>query len=161
MPTPFDACGRDLLDVVPSVMRFIRAEMRSHREPGLSVPQFRALLHIGRNSNISMKEVAGHLGLTAATTSTLVDGLVKRGLARRTPSSNDRRRVIVSLTSEGCTDMEDSERETQRALAAAIAHLSPEEVHAVRQSMTALRRVFIASPSPERDGALLKTSKKR
>jgi len=146
MPTPFDACGRDLLDVVPSVMRFIRTEMRSHRGPGLSVPQFRTLLHIGRNPNTSMKDVAEHLGLTPATTSTLVDGLVKRGLAKRSPYPGDRRRVLLTLTTDGRTDMEDSMRETQKALAVTISRLSPEDLHAVRQAMSSLRRVFVTTP---------------
>jgi DNA-binding MarR family transcriptional regulator len=149
MPTPFDACGRDLLDVIPTVMRFIRTEMRSHRGPGLGIPQFRTLLHIGRNPNTPMKGIADYLGLTPATTSSLVDGLVKRGLAKRSASPGDRRRVMLTLTTEGRTVMEDSMRETQKALAAAIVRLSPEEVHVVRQSMSALRRVFLAAALAE------------
>jgi DNA-binding MarR family transcriptional regulator len=145
MPTPFDACGRDLLDVIPSVMRFIKIEMRSHRGPGLSVPQFRALLHIGRNPNTSMKQVADNLGLTPATTSTLVGGLVNRGLAVRTAACGDRRRVTLALTAEGRSDMEDSMRATHKALAAALVTLTPEEVHMVRQATSALRRAFAVS----------------
>jgi hypothetical protein len=38
-----------LLDVLPQVMRAIRAEMRSHRALGLSVPQFRALGFVRRH----------------------------------------------------------------------------------------------------------------
>ena len=36
-----DDCAREVLEVVPLIMRAIRTDMRSHRTPDLSVPQFR------------------------------------------------------------------------------------------------------------------------
>ena len=49
-----DECARQLLDTTPQVMRFIRAEMRSHRGHDLSVPQFRTLTFINRNPEVSL-----------------------------------------------------------------------------------------------------------
>ena len=43
-----DTIAREILDVVPIVMRMIRAEMRSQRSADLAIPQFRALLFISR-----------------------------------------------------------------------------------------------------------------
>ncbi|MGA2378038.1 MAG: MarR family transcriptional regulator, partial [Spirochaetia bacterium] len=59
-----DECAREVLDVVPSVMRFIRTEMRSHRALDLTVPQFRSLVIIERAAGTSLTGVAEHLGLT-------------------------------------------------------------------------------------------------
>ncbi len=81
-----DVCAEEVLEVVPSVMRFIRGEMRGSRRPDLSVPQFRALGHLRRNAGTSLSALAEYLGLTAASTSTLVDGLVRRQMVSREPS---------------------------------------------------------------------------
>ena len=112
-----EACAAEILDVVPAVMRFIRTEMRSHRAPGLSIPQFRTLMYVRRNRQVSLTGVAEHLGLTPASTSTLVDGLSRRGLLLRVASESDRRRVCLSLTASGQTAMESIRRETRATLA--------------------------------------------
>jgi DNA-binding MarR family transcriptional regulator len=142
MTLSLDACAREVLDVVPSVMRFIRAEMRSHRAPGLSIPQFRALLHVQRNQASSLTSVADHLGLTPATTSALVDGLARRALMVRTPSSSDRRRVRLSLTPSGRTAVSAARLKTQKSLSARLGALSLEELNAITESMSVLRRTF-------------------
>ena len=41
MDVPSDTIAREVLDVVPVIMRTIRAEMRSRRSSDMSVGQFR------------------------------------------------------------------------------------------------------------------------
>jgi len=76
-------CARGLLTGVPSVMRFIRYQMRQHRQAELSVPQFRSLVFLSHNENASLSEMAEHLGLSLPATSRMVELLVKRGWMRR------------------------------------------------------------------------------
>ncbi len=78
-----DECARQLLETIPQIMRFIRAEMRSHRGHDLSVPQFRTLTFIHRNPEVSLSHLADHLGLTLPSTSKLVDGLVNQKIITR------------------------------------------------------------------------------
>jgi DNA-binding MarR family transcriptional regulator len=137
-----DSCAREVLDAVPTVMRFIRSEMRGHRTPGLSVPQFRTLLYIHRNEGASLMSVSGHLGLTPATTSTLVDGLCRRGLLQRGASLMDRRRVTLALTASGRKAMESTLLETQKSLGARLEALQPGEMRTLTEAMHCLRRVF-------------------
>jgi DNA-binding MarR family transcriptional regulator len=144
--TSHDACAREILDVIPTVMRFIRAEMKSHRAADLSVPQFRALLRISRSPGTSLGDVAGHLGLTPATTSTLVDGLVRRALVTRSAAAEDRRRITLDLTREGRAAVDSTTRETQKAIAAVISGLGEPEVRRVRRAMQPLRTVFAVAP---------------
>ena len=139
-----DACAKELLDVVPVVMRFIRTEMRSHRTPGLSVPQFRALMYVHRNKGVSLMSVSEHLGLTPPTTSILVDRLTRRALLRRAASPKDRRRITLALTANGIKAMETTLRETQCRLAFVLEGLAPAEMRTVTQSMSFLRRIFSA-----------------
>ena len=146
--TTHDECARELLDVIPAVMRVVRAEMRGHRAAGLSVPQFRALLRISRAPGASLGDVAEHLGITPATTSTLVDGLVRRAFVLRSPAVDDRRRVTLDLTREGRDAMESTTREAQKAIAAVMGGLGEEDVRRIRRAMPPLRSAFTASPRP-------------
>ena len=150
MQSPQDACATEVLDVVPTVMRFIRTEMRSHRAPGLSVPQFRTLMYVHRHREASLTEVAEHLGLTPASTSTLVEGLTRRALLVRAASASDRRRICLSLTAGGQSAMESIRRETRATLAGALSSLAPSELQAVGRAMTALRRTFAEAAQPAR-----------
>ena len=143
-----EACAAEILDVVPTVMRFIRTEMRGHRAPGLSIPQFRTLMHVHRNRQVSLTGVAEHLGLTPASTSTLVDGLSRRGLLLRVASESDRRRICLSLTATGQSAMESIRRETRATLAGALSSLAPSELRAIGRAMTVLRRTFAEAARP-------------
>ncbi len=78
-----DAIAREVLDIVPIVMRVIRTEMRNQGSAEMGMPQFRALLFISRNPGSSLLAVAHHLGLTSPTVSKMVDGLVLNSLVRR------------------------------------------------------------------------------
>ena len=68
--------ARELMEVVPLVMRTFRAEMRGSRANDLSVPQFRALGFVHRKPGTSLSDVAEHIGLALPSMSKLIDGLV-------------------------------------------------------------------------------------
>jgi DNA-binding MarR family transcriptional regulator len=143
-----DACAAEILDVVPAVMRFIRTDMRRRGGPGLSVPQFRTLIYVDRNQHRSLTDVAGHLGLTPASTSTLVDGLARRGLLHREAAASDRRRISLSLSATGRAAMESVRRETRAALAATLSSLGAPERRLIVRAMSALRQPFAPSARP-------------
>lgn len=149
MPISPDECAREVLDVVPLIMRTIRAEMRRHRAPGVSVPHFRALAFLNRNEGASLSEVAEYIGLTLPSMSTLIDGLVTRELVTRQTAPTDRRRVTLALTARGKSTLEAARRDTQARLAEILAALSSAERTTVVQALQALRAVF----TPSREGA--------
>ena len=137
-----EQCAREVLDVVPAVMRFIRAEMRRHRAAGLSVPQFRTLAFLERSDGASLGEVAESLGLTAPSACALIDILEERGMVSRAGSPDDRRRLLLALTPTGRDALALSRQETQKRLSALLAGLDAEETAAVTRAMKALHRVF-------------------
>lgn len=147
-----DVCAREVLDVVPSVMRFIRAEMRGHRGPDLSVPQFRSLGFIERVAGTSLGGLAEHLGLTAPSASALIDGLSHRGLVRRLESPGDRRRLTLEITAEGSRVLASARDETQRSLSDRLAVLEGDELSEVTRAMSVLRRVFTAGTTTPSEG---------
>src|SRR4030042_6511601 len=90
-------CSARLLEVVPSIMRHIRHELRSHAMQGLTVPQFRTLNYLRRHPDASLSSVAEHLGLTPPTVSKMIQKLVEQGIIIRN-SALDRRQVRLSLS---------------------------------------------------------------
>jgi DNA-binding MarR family transcriptional regulator len=128
------------------VMRSIRTEMRSHRGPDLTLPQFRALVYLSRRQGSSLSDVAEHLGLTAPSTSVMVDGLVSRGLVARQVHPDDRRRVILALTPAGQAAMESAHEMTENRLAERLEDLPEPERAAIVQAMQALVAVFAMAP---------------
>lgn len=139
--------AHEILDVVPIIMRTIRSEMRSHRGPDLSVPQYRAMNFIRNHPGASLSGVADHVGLTLPSVSKLVDGLVGRGLVIRQESGVDRRRVDLKLTQRGDSILEAAFQHTQACLSHMLAGLSPGDRERVIAAMGILRPVF--SPDDE------------
>lgn len=144
-----ETTAAQVMDTVPLVMRIIRAEMRSHRTPDLTVPQFRALLYVSRREQVSLSDVADHLGLTLPSVSKLVDKLVERGLMFRTNAADDRRRMILTLTPAGQAARESAAQATQARLIEQLNTLSPEECAVVSEAMRLLRRALTSDPGAE------------
>jgi DNA-binding MarR family transcriptional regulator len=142
MPSTQEILAREILDVVPSVMRKIRTEMRSQRYADLAIPQFRALTYINRNPGVSLQAVAHHLGLTSPTVCKMVDGLVLDGLVQRAPHARDRRKITLTLTSQGQVVLEQTRHATQDRLAEVLGHLTPLESETVMQAMQLLHPLF-------------------
>jgi MarR family transcriptional regulator for hemolysin len=137
-----EECAREVLEVVPLVMRAIRAEMRSHRGPDLSVPQFRVLIFLNRHEGASLSHVAGHVGLTLPSMSRMVDGLVARNLVTRQADADDRRRVALTLTTLGRTAMQSAYESTQGHLAERLAALAAPDRTTILKAMQALDSTF-------------------
>ncbi len=150
-PDP-DEIARHLLEAVPLVMRTIRSEMRSHRDPDLSVPQFRALGFIDRNPGASLSDLAEHMGLALPSASRLVEGLVSRNLAKRQEDRADRRRMVLRLTPGGRDTLAGARQATQERLAARLAAFSRKDRAAITQAMLLLRSAFASASRPGEGG---------
>lgn len=138
------ATARELLDMVPRVMRDVRSQMRHHRASDLSVPEFRTLGFLSNHTGVSLSDVADHIGLTLPSMSKLIDGLVERKLVTREFDSADRRRVTLALTGRGRTILQAAHTSTQDYLAQVVSALSPAERATVVQAMRVLRPLFIS-----------------
>lgn len=137
--------ARALLRAVPLVMCVIRDEMRARRAPRMSVPQFRALLYVGRHGGASLSDVAAHQGVALPSMSRLVDGLVARRLIARRGDARDRRRVTLRLTAPGRTQIRKAHRLTETALASHMARLCAHERAQIVRTLSLLYRLFSAT----------------
>lgn len=135
-------CARQVLDVVPAVMRPLRQQMRSHRAAGLSIPQFRALCFVERYDGASLSAVAEHLDLSLPTVSRMINGLVERGYMQRRSSEDDRRHMSLSLRPRGQAVMKTARQATQQFLADKFRDLSAAQREALCLAMQALHQMF-------------------
>jgi DNA-binding MarR family transcriptional regulator len=148
MPVSAAQCAQGVLEVVPTLMRYIRAQMRAHRGAGLSVPQLRALLFVNRHQGAGLGCLAEHLGLTPPSTSKLVEELVKRRLLEREISPADRRRLRLGVSPAGKRLLEAVLQETHGRLSAALSGLGPGQLLSVSRGLQALRSCFAPPGSP-------------
>jgi DNA-binding MarR family transcriptional regulator len=99
-------------DALRGLIRLSRQAETAMVEFSLSLAQYRVLDRLSGGRAVG-KSLAEWLAVRPPTVTSLVDGLVARGLVRRTVDESDRRRVSHELTGPG--------RETYRAVTAAIA----------------------------------------
>src|SRR5262245_4093159 len=137
-----DDCARNILEVVPLVVRALRATMRQQRGANLSVPQSRSLWYLSRETGASLSAVAEHVGLTLPSMSKMIDGLVARRLVDRGISTRDRRRVTLALSPLGRATLRTARARAQARVATMLGALSETERATVIQAMQALRPIF-------------------
>ncbi len=136
----------EVQDVIPLVMRVIRKEFRSQRDPNLSLPEFRGLAFVNRKPGCSLGEIAEHIGQEPPSASKLVEHLVQRGLLTREEDPEDRRRLHLTILPAGKNSIDAAYAHTRRSLAQRLAHLSEDQQEALLQSLDLLKEAFAGEP---------------
>ncbi len=93
-------------------------------EAELTLPQYRVLVFLAVKGRPA-SDVAALLGVTPSTLTSVVDGLVGRGLVVRRTDEADRRRVVLSLSDHGRTTMERGDHVVGERLDRLLARLEP------------------------------------
>jgi len=141
--------AQQVMDVVPMIMRTIRAKLRERRAADISVPQFRTMAFINRHEGASLSVLSTHIGLTLPSMSKLIDGLVSRNLISRTAHSRDRRKVCLSLTLQGHDELNAAYQPTQKYIAEKMSGLAEEDLKAILRAMQVLRELFMLEHEEE------------
>ncbi len=71
------------------------------RNAGVSMPQVSTLFRLYYQGNCAVSDLSGHLGVTTAAASQMIDRLVQQGLLERSEDPNDRRAKQITLTPAG------------------------------------------------------------
>ena len=137
-----DECADEIIEAVPIVMRVIRSKLREHGAVEMSIPHFRTLTFIYNNDGASLSKVAEHIGLSLPAMSTLVDGLVSRGLMVREENRKDRRRMTLSLTRRGRAKLDSAYKATRVQLAKSLRRLSSSDCAMIITALRLLRSSF-------------------
>jgi DNA-binding MarR family transcriptional regulator len=137
-----EECAARVMDTIPLVMRFIRADMRVHSAACLSIPQLRSLAFLNRSPGASLSDLAEHLGVTCATASATTERLVQRDLVQRIDDPQERRRVLLNLTEDGKHHLKQSQDQTRAHIADLLEGLTPEQVSNIEEGLALLKNVF-------------------
>lgn len=137
-----DLCAQQLLETVPELMHAIRSHMRQNADARVTVPQLRCLLFLRRHPGCSLGDIAKHLGVTTATTSTMVDRIVKQGLIKVTVPPDDRRRIALELSEQGATIVRHAHDVTLIKIGETLTSCSDEQLEQIHQALSVLRQLF-------------------
>src|SRR5213595_1868377 len=96
--------AREILEIVPLVMRTVAAELRAAGE--LPAPAQFGLLSMLSVRPRMLTDLASLQGVSLPTTSSSISAMVERGWVRRTATGDDRRVVMVEVTSTGRAALE-------------------------------------------------------
>lgn len=123
--------------------------------PELTLPQFDVLAQLARCEREGAECTPGALSrmllVTAGNVSGLVERLVSRGLIRRDPDPDDRRRVRLRLTTRGRRDWQRARDRHARALADRLAVLPADAVARLRDALGEWRTAFETTGGKEPD----------
>ena len=108
------------------------------RESGLSPSQVGALLQIHRSGVCGVSSIGGHIGVTSAAASHMLERLVRQGLVVRSENPLDRRAKQIVLTEKGRQVMHESVRARQEWLEALARLMTPQEQNQVLDALTIL-----------------------
>jgi DNA-binding MarR family transcriptional regulator len=143
-PTSLQLCAARVMDVIPAVMRCIHTEVRQQKSTCLTIPQLRALAFLQDNEGSSLAVLAEHLGVTSASTSTMVDRLVQKEFVTRSEHPKLRRQVVLCLTTAGEEHLQEVRQVTSDRLADKLADLSTEQLSNLINGLEELSQIFIS-----------------
>lgn len=148
-----------VMDSLRAVVRALRISTRAiEKEIGISGAQLFVLQQLAEAPAKSVNELAERTSTHQSSVSTVVSRLVERGLARRSPSPDDGRRMEISISEQGRRLQETAPRTVQVTLQEALRRMDPAQVRALAEGLEALVREggFADLPVPmffEDDGA--------
>ena len=93
------------------------------------------------NQHVSPKDLAAYLGISSASTTVLIDRLVKSGHVLRQPHPSDRRAIRIVATPTSHREVRETLDDMNQRMLAAAEQLSPEEASAVVRFLQTVREI--------------------
>ncbi len=101
-PTDQDQVSQEVLSLLRRIIRAIDLHSKQLEKTfGLTGPQLVVMRTISVHRDITVGGVARQVSLSQATVTNIIDRLETRGLVQRLRSSQDKRKVTVSITDKG------------------------------------------------------------
>ncbi len=132
-----------VINIIPSVMRWIHTEVRQQKSTCLTIPQLRALAFVQINPCLSLAALAEYLGVTSASTSTMVERLVQKEFLTRAEHPKLRRQVILSLTDAGEEHLKKVRQELCDRIVDKLGHLPADRLENLLNGLEELSQIFV------------------
>lgn len=110
----------------------------------VSFPQFFLLTYLSSEDYLTMSDIAKKMGHSTAAATGLVDRLEKLSYVERMHAAEDRRKIMVCITSKGVELVSKMRKEIAIDLAGILAAMDEEEAETVEHTHRALRNRTIA-----------------
>lgn len=129
-----------ILQIIPSVMRFLAAELRQADVP-LLPPQLGVLTLLAHKS-FNLSELAEQHGVSLPTMSSTMSKMVAAGWVERQRSQEDRRVVMLALTPAGHGVVEKIGQQLVHQVAEQLTKLPANDLETLQAGLTVLQTVF-------------------
>jgi DNA-binding MarR family transcriptional regulator len=137
--------AREILEIIPLVMRTVAAELRAAGE--MPAPAHFGLLSILSVRPRMLSDLAAIQGVSLPTMSNSISSMVERGWVRREAPEGDRRVVMIDVTPTGRAALERVSKAAEAHLADVLAPLDLPSRRRLVGGLGVLRKVFAGSPS--------------
>ena len=104
----------------------------------VSFPQFFLLAYLSSEEYLTMTDIAKKMGHSTAAATGLVDRIEKLGYVERTHASEDRRKIMVRITSKGTELVAKMRKEIATDLAGILAGMDEDQAETVEHTKRAL-----------------------
>jgi len=135
-------CAAHIMDTIQLIMRNIHSEMDKTSGVFMSVQQFRAISIILDSQMPSLSYVAERLGTTLSSASRMIEALVERGYVLREADAEDRRKLVLGVTKEGKSAMEEVENIAISTMALKLSSFTGSERAVITLAMDLIRGAF-------------------
>lgn len=121
----FDTIQLLKLRLMPKHCISMRSD-NGHAAVDLTLHQMHTLMIIESRGQLTVKELAEAMGVSAPSASSMAERLVEVGMVSREQSQEDRREVAIKLTEEGEEAFREMERTLLNSITDLLAKLGPE-----------------------------------
>jgi DNA-binding MarR family transcriptional regulator len=137
--------AREILTIVPLVMRTVAAELRAAGE--LPAPAHFGLLSMLSAQPRTLTELATLQGVSLPTMSNSITAMVQRGWVRRTAPGADRRVIVIEVTEGGRGALDRVGRAAEAHLAELLTPVDAISRRRLQAGLVVLRRIFAPPPA--------------
>lgn len=142
MSSPADKAEAErLADFVLFTQRSCILNLSSELNRGkISFPQFFLMAYLSSEDYLTMSDIAKKMGHSTAAATGLVDRLEKLSYVERVHAAEDRRKIMVRITSKGTDLVATMRGEIASNLAETMAEMDEEEADTIRHAQMMLKR---------------------
>jgi DNA-binding MarR family transcriptional regulator len=139
------AAARDILKIIPLVMRTVAAELRAAGQ--MPAPAHFGLLTMLGSQSRTLTELAQLQGVSLPTMSNSISTLVERGWVTRSAQAVDRRVALIEVTPLGRATLDRVGKAAESHLADRLAMLDGTARRRLHAGLGVLHRVFADAPA--------------
>ena len=137
-----DVLNTLLVDLFNDILKIEASVLKEGEFNDLSVTEMHIIEAIGLDREMTMTEVARDLEITVGTLTTAITKLIKKGYVERKRIEEDRRVVLVNLTSKGEEVYKVHQVFHEEMICAMLSNFSDEEEQVLSKSLEKLNNFF-------------------